>query len=86
MKPQSLIFQENGRLLAAMNVKIFSDTARIATGRGAALAMTNDSAAQQQRLQLPALQGGLGGVGHLGEVGHQGGGLLSGSSWPKGTK
>ena len=34
------------------------------------------SGAQQHRLELPALQGGLGGVGHQGEVGHQGGGLL----------
>src|SRR5699024_4704501 len=30
---------------------------------------------EQEGLELAALQGGLGGVGHQGEVGHQGGGL-----------
>lgn len=34
------------------------------------------SGAQQHRLELAALQGGLGGISHQGEVGHQGGGLL----------
>ena len=33
------------------------------------------SADGEQGLELPPLQGGLGGVGHLGEVGHQRGGL-----------
>ena len=31
---------------------------------------------EKQGLELPACQGGLGGVGHLGEIGHQRGGLF----------
>ena len=44
------------------------------------------SGAQQHRLELAALQGGLGGISHQGEVGHQGGGLLLRVVLPEGDQ